>query len=358
MRLLPGWLALLALLVVVEAGEHDVAQFLLQKAEKAYRAKDYEKAAIDFKRARQEFTPLPEAAWGLGQALEKLERESEAITTYRLCAEEVGAAKKPSSKWKSLARRANAAISRLRRRFAELDRLNDDFIDDCMRFGREHLESNPRWARTAFEMILKIDPTHKKARRYLDKFQKAKTPAKKKAEASKHFGIALIRGEDLEGWSPGIREPWTCAKGVVVADATGASGHINWIDDVEFSGRYDVRVRMRVTRDGGARRTFGLLVGNGKTYWHCFFIEDDNDMILAQFNEGESRHLRDVVLRDFDPSQWNTLRLEFDRGAVTVYVNKNKLIEYGAEKREAFDGKVALFAQNGRIEFKELEIRR
>ena len=50
------------LLVVVEAGERDVAQFLLQKAEKAYRAKDYEKAATDFKRARGEFTPLPEAA--------------------------------------------------------------------------------------------------------------------------------------------------------------------------------------------------------------------------------------------------------------------------------------------------------
>ena len=109
------WLACLALLVVVEAGDRDVAQFLLKKAEKAYRAKDYEQAVAGFKRARAEFTPLPEAAWGLGQALEKLEREAEAIAAYRLCAEQVGAAEKPSAKWKALARRANAAVSRLRR---------------------------------------------------------------------------------------------------------------------------------------------------------------------------------------------------------------------------------------------------
>ena len=273
MRVPGNLLACFALVVVAEAGERDVALFLLKKAEKAYRTKDYEQAAAGFKRARVEFAPLPEAAWGLGRTLEKLEREAEAIAAYRLCVEDVGAAKKPSGKWKGLARRASSAIARLRRRFAELDRLNREFIDDCLRFGREHRKSDPRWARTAFETvgqevwILKLDPTHKDARRHLDGVSKSGPPAAKKSKAR---GTALIRGDDLEGWSPGIRAPWTCAKRVVTADVAGPQGHINWVDDVTFAGRYELRVRIRVVRDGGGGRTFGLLVGNGSDYWHCF----------------------------------------------------------------------------------------
>lgn len=354
-----GWLVCLTFLVVVEAGDRDVAQFLAKKAEKAYRAKDYEQAAATFKRAHAECTPFPEAVWGLGQALEKLERASEAIAAYRLCAAEVSAADKPSMKWKGLARRSNAAVARLRRRFAELDRLNRAFIANCLKFGIAHLKTDPRWARTAFETILKLDPMHTDARRHLDKVGKAKKPGDKKTPGTgKAWGTPLIRGDDLPGWSPGIREPWTCAKGVVVADVASRDGMINWVDDVELTGRYEVRVRMRVVRGGGAGRTFGLMVGNAEDYWHNFFIEDSNDVVLVEFDAGRIRLVKHTIPRDFDPKKWNTLRLAVDRGSIGVYLNRKKLYDYDADARDTFDGKVGLFAQNGRIEFKELEVRR
>ena len=268
MRLLRGSLALFVLLVVVDAGERDVAQFLLRKAEKAYRAKDYEKAATGFKRARAEFTPLPEAAWGLGQALEKLGRESAAIAAYRLCTDEVGASTKPSAKWKSLARKAKAATAKLRRRFAELDRVNRDFIQNCMKFGKEHLKSDPRWARTAFETILKIDPTHKDARRYLGKFTKAKAPVEKKPEAAKHFGIALIRGDELEtSFGVGTRcvrghrrqrralarflERCSPADPVLHTSTRLAVGVVQ--DAPDFGSRWCLRWRLRILGYGDAR---------------------------------------------------------------------------------------------------------
>ena len=352
------WLVCLAFLAVVEAGDRDVALFLLKKAEKACRAKDYEEAAATFKRARAEFTPLPEAAYGLGRALEKLEREAEAIAAYRLCAEEVDAADKPSARWQGLARRANTAVTRLRRRFAKLDRLNRAFIADCLKFGIAHLKTDPRWARTAFETVLKLDPTHKDARRYLEKTGKVTTPGGGKTTgAGKTWGTPLIRGDDLEGWSPGIRPPWTCANCVVVADV-GNPGHINWVNDVELTGRYEVRVRMRVLRSGGTRWTLGLLIGNGKDYWHNFFVKNDNGMVLDEFDAGNVRPVKDAILRDFDPHQWNTLRVAVDHGSLRVFMNKKKLFEYDADERDTFDGNVALFAQNGRVEFKELEVRR
>lgn len=353
-----GWLLCLALLVVVEAGDRDVALFLLKKAEKACRAKDYEQAVTHFKRAREECTPFPEAAWGLGQALEKLERSGEAIAAYRLCAQEVGEADKPSAKWKGLARRANAAVARLRRRFAELDRLNRAFIGDCLKFGKKRIETDPHWARTAFETILKLDPMHREARRHLEKVGPAAAPGGEQTPgAGKGWGTPLIRGDDLDGWSPGIRHPWTCAKNVVVADVASRDGQINWVDDLEFTGRYEVRVRMRVVRSGGMGRTFGLMVGNGKDYWHNIFIEDDNDVVLVEFDAGRVRHVKHAIPRNFDPKQWNTLRFVVNRGSISVYLNKKKLFGYDADERDTFDGKVGLFAQNGRIEFKELEVR-
>jgi len=356
----PGWLACLVVALCVGpagAGDRDVAEFLLKKAGKACRAKQYEQAAADFKRARAEFTPLPEAAFGLGQALERLEREAEAIAAYRLCVEEVAAEIKPSPKWKSLARRASTAIARLRRQFAELDRINQDFINDCLKFGRSHLKSDPRWARVAFETVLKLDPTHQEARRRVDKTPVAATPANK-TPSSKGWGTALIRGDDLDGWSPGIRAPWSCTEGVVTADVPGRDGKINWDDETRLSGRYELRVKMRVVRNGGPGRTFGLFLGDGSSYWHCFLIEDDNDMVLVEFREGQNRHIKDSILRRFSADKWNVLRLEIDHGEVSVYFNRKKLFDYTADDRKAFDGKIALFAQNGRIEFKELEVRR
>lgn len=354
-----GWLLCLALLVTAEAGDRDVALFLLKKAEKAYHAKDYEQAAATFKRAHAECAPLPEAAWGLGQSLEKLERPGEAIAAYRLCAEEVAEAEKPSFKWKGLARRATASVARLRRRFAELDRLNRAFISDCLKFATKHIETDPRWARTAFEIVLKLDPMHKEARRQLEKVGPAAAPgAGQSPGTGKGWGTALIRGDDLPGWSPGIRHPWTCANDVVVADVASRDGQINWVDDTEFTGQYEVRVRMRVTRSGGVGRTYGLLIGNGKDYWHNIFIEDDNDVVLVEFDAGRIRHVKHAIPRGFDPKSWNTLRFAVNHGSISVYLNRKKLFGYDGDRRDTFDGKVGLFAQNGRIEFKELGVRR
>jgi hypothetical protein len=345
------------LLAAVEAGDRDVALFLLKKAQKAYRAKKYEEAADTFKRAHKECAPLPEAAWGLGQSLEKLERVGEAIAAYRLCAEEVAEAEKPPSKWKGLARRANAAVARLRRRFAELDRLNRTFIDNCVKFGKKHVETDPCWARTAFETVLKLDPMHKEARRHLDKLGPAPEPGRESAPG-KGWGDPLIRGDDLAGWSPGIRHPWTCSDKVVVADVASRDGQINWVDDVELTGHYEVRVRMRVTRSGGLGRTLGLMVGNAKDYWHNIFVEDDNDVVLVEYDTGRVDVVKHCIPRDFDPKQWNTFRLVVNSGSITVYLNRKKLFGYDSDRRDTFDGKVGLFAQNGRIEFRELEVRR
>jgi len=91
-----------------------------------------------------------------------------------------------------MARRAGVAISRLRRRYAQLDRLNGELIDDCMAFGRKHRKDDPRWARQAFETVLRLDPAHVPARRHLERMADAPAPEAPSGPA-KRWGRPLVR---------------------------------------------------------------------------------------------------------------------------------------------------------------------
>lgn len=350
--------ACVVLAAAATGGDRDVAEFLFKKAEKAYRAKDYESAASDYARARKEYTPHPPAAYGLALALEKLGREPEAIAAYRQCIAEVDAAAEPSWKWKTLRRKSAAAVKRMRRRYAELDRLNRDLIERCLAFGKEHAKASPQWAAKAFETVLRLDPAHVGARRALDGLERKKpAPAPPPAKAApKDWGRSLVRGDDLEGWDPGLRAPWTCENGVISADVEGRSGKLNWLDDTEFEGRYELRIRLRVARDGGAGRTYGFMLGNGRD-WHALLVQDSNDVVLLRSEDDEDTHLKDAIPRDFNPHRWHVFRLKADRGTLTVYLDDKELFEHTADDRDAFDGKLALFAQNGRIVFERLEVR-
>lgn len=354
------WVALAIGAAGAFAGDRDVAEFLLRKAEKEHRARKYEEAAEDYRRARQEFAPLPEAALGLGEALEKLDRASEAIAAYRACLADVATEPSPSAKWKGLARKAESAIARLRRRFAELDRLNQEFVQRCLKFGREQAEKSPPRAREALEAVLRLDPSNAEAKALLERVggaQPAASAAAGEPAPAKAWGRPLVRGDDLEGWDPGLREPWSCTEGVMVADLKGREGKINWADDVHLEGRYELRMKVRVARDGGAGRTFGVFIGDGKRLWHSFLVQDDNTLVFLRYDLGRDERLEDIVLRDFNPSQWHTLRIEVDGHQVTVHMDDRKLFSHADADEEAIEGKPALFAQNGRFEFRDLEVR-
>ncbi len=347
-----------ALAAFSRAGDPDVADFLLKKAEKALRAKDYESAASDFRRARDEYTPLPLASYGLGVALEKLERESEAIAAYRQCVAEVDEASAPAAQRRA-ARRASSALRRLRRRYKDLDRATQAFLKELTKFVREHKKSDPKWARTACETILRIEPSHREARRVLDELVSSKPkPQKKKDEdkpkTEKGWGSPLVEGDDLPGWSPGIRPPWTCRDRLITVDAERGSGDINWMDDVTMKGRFEFRAEARVVRDGGRKRTYGIFLGNGKDRWHGVLIQDDDAVVLVEFAPGGTSFLKDATPRGFKPAQWHKFRIVVDRGDLSVFLDGARVLQHAADDRNAFRGKLGLFAQKGRFEFRNL----
>jgi hypothetical protein len=345
----------LLLVSLARAGDPEVAAFLLKKAEKALRAKDYESAANDFRRAREEHTPLPAAAYGLGQALEKLGRESDALAAYRQCVAEAEGMDEPGFEERRAARRSASAIRRLRRRYEALDKATRAFVEDLLRFAKEYEKKAPHWAQRACETILRLDPSHHQAKVLLGKLQRKSEPKPEtKPKPAKGWGSPLVEADDLPRWDPGIHPPWTCRDGLITADSEGPTGNINWLDSVSMEGRFEIRADVRVARDGGPKRTYGFFLGDGKQRWHGVLVEDDNGVVLIEMAGGGNSLLKDATPRGFDPAKWHTFRIVVDRGEIQVLLDDTRLFAHVDDNPRAFGGKFGLFSQNGRIEFRNL----
>jgi len=356
-----GFLAALALLSGAGApalgGDADFARFLFVKAEKAFRARRYEAAEESYRKALAQLTPFPEAAYGLGRTLERLERPRDAMAAYRTCREQIETSDVHTPAWKSLAARAGRALERLRRRFSALEKLDRGFVRSCLTYARRYKETQPAWARTALESALAVDPGNKAATRLLlalpepGKARQAPKPAAR--------GTPLVKSATMQEWDPGLSGEWSCEAGVVRGDVEGPQGKLNWLQDPKLAGDYTVTVRMRLLRKGGPKRTFGLFLGgNGRDSWWTLLVTSDDELILDRFEGGSPRPMRDFILRGFDPRKRHTLKATVKHGELTVHFDNRQAFEIMADDRTAFDGMLALFVQDAGVEFTELRAER
>ena len=351
--LLAAGCALLA--VTTLAGDPDVAQFLYQKGQKAYRARKYEEAEKSFRRALEEHSPLPEAQFALGQTLERLERMGEALNAYRRCRDEIAGGPAPTGRMKSLAIRADRSIKRLQKQFTELERLDRDFIHRCMSLGIRYHKTNPGAARSAYTAVLKIDPGHKQARALLEGLGK-KAPAGK---ASKARTRDLTPPVDFAGWVPGRNEYWSVSNGLLTGKVDGPNGQINWLEGERFKGRYKVRVEFRILK-GGVKRTCGLFVGNkhAKNRWWSVMIDWNDEVAMVETSPQASTSVQGKVLRGFQPDQWHTLELDVRPGELAVELDGKQMFRHKTGDEESFDGELGVFAQDIHVLFRKLELRK
>jgi len=366
-----GRAALMLLAVAVLGGfarpeDEAFAEFLFEKGNKALRSRDYEEAATQFERAVEQKSPYPEAAFALGEVLERLGHLRDAMAAYRRCESEVAAAESPSRAWQGLAHKAEAALSRLKRRFAELNRLDDRFVRDCLALARKHKDTRPGIARQALEAARRIDPESMEVRALLEDLpgpppegtsvEEGAAPAEVPG-APELKGTPLFPLDQLDDWDPGAKLVWSIENGTVTADSRDGTGHLNWYDAKRFTGDYTVRVRMRMLRETSARRYFGMMIGgDGKGNWWAIVINSSDELMLDRVVDDQREEIRTVILPGFDPKAWNTLEAQTQRGTIYVRMNGKEVCQATIGGRSAFDGKVALFVQELTIEFQRLEV--
>jgi len=355
---------LTAVVVVLAAGsvlggDPDVADLLYKKAKKAFASKDFSEAEAGFRRAIQEVSPFPEARLGLAETLEKLDRSGDAERAYRACIAEIEDAGDPS-KWKSTKARAQQALTRLTAPRAEIAKINEAFIRRCLDFAKKHADSEPLWARKAYETVLVVDPYNENARQGLKKLgEPAAAPAEpptqapaKPAPREERFGEPIIRKELWEG-----APEWSVGAESIVADVNG-KGKLFWLEGIPLDGRYSVQGRFHVTRTSD-RFVYGLFFGgvsDGFTWWE-FVVRHGGEVELNHTVDGNNDMIKDRIFTSFDHGAWHTVRIDVTPGDVTVTLDGEKLFDLSVADRKAFDGKVCLFAQEAAVEWRDLGVK-
>ncbi|MHC4473193.1 MAG: tetratricopeptide repeat protein, partial [Planctomycetota bacterium] len=157
-RIVPLLLVLPLLALPVGAGDKDLAKLMFKKGEAAKKAKNYEEAADLYRRAIDEDPPFPEAALGLGQALEKLGKIPEAIEAYLECRDAVAGLDPPSRKLARLAKDADKAVARLGKDYAALQAIDAEYAKKFYALGRRHKKSSAGWAKRAFLVARHLAP--------------------------------------------------------------------------------------------------------------------------------------------------------------------------------------------------------
>lgn len=346
-------IGVLVLAVLVSAGDREVAEFLFSKGQKALRAKQFEEAEANFRRAIEEDSPYPEASYGLGQALEKLDRGGDACQAYRECIAAIDSLDEPSGKQKSIASRAARALKKIRREFAALDKLNKGYVRDFIALGKKHMKANPRWSRRAFEAVLALDPGNKIATSYLAKLPGGESPAK---ASGKSWGKPVIRKDSLGNWQPGASNEWSIRGTVITGDSTAQNGHINWLENAPLTGDYSVQVRFRLVRDGGERRTIGVFVSPGNNNWWSMMFEGAGDLVLIR-TEGERNSSTAVrSLGRVDWEKWHTFRLHVKGEVARMEFDGKEVLEYEFNRNQQFRGQLGLFFQCAKVEYKDIEV--
>jgi len=350
--------ALLILLTLPAwAGDAEVAEFLLEKGRKEFRAKHYEEAEKLFRRALAEQTPYPEAAFEHGQVLQKLGRSIEAAAAYQTCISAVDRADEPARKWKTVSGRAARALKKLRREFADLNSVNKTYVRKFMALGKAQMKSNPAWARRAFEAVLAIDPTHSPAKAYLAKLPRDGEAAAG-AKKGKPWGKAMIRPDRLTGWDPGPSENWSIRGGVVTGTAQGRHGQINWNENFSLQGEYALQVRLRLIGEAGARGAMGIFIGDGRDDWWAIMLETPDELTLVRYENKKNNTVSAKQLDVAKWSSWHVLRVVVTKADVQFFFDGKLITDLPHSRRQPFTGQCALFVQDVKVEFKDLELRK
>jgi len=349
-----GVLILLALWIgAAGAGDQDIAELLYAKGEKAFRKKAWEQAAGHYRRALDEHSPYPEAAHRLGMALEKLGSGKEALEAYLLAEKQFGELPSLTRKQKRTLASVKKLISKLGAGYAELNKLDDEFVKKCVGLGRRYFNSRPGWAKKACESALAIDPTNKLARGILEKLGSTASPA-----STGGLFTSLILDDRLAGWDPGVKAPWTCSGGVMTVTPTDKKGHPNFVKQ-RLEGAFEFRATFRPLTFDGKLRTFALLFGSKPdgSLW-TLGIDWNNELVLVKWDSRGNTPLQMKILNEVKVNRWYRIGVKVEEGRLTALLDGKVAFHHDGGTKDAFDGAFGVISQEVKADVKDVEVRK
>jgi hypothetical protein len=333
------------------AGDPDVARLLCGKADKAFKAKKFEEACGLYQRALEEYTPYPEARFGLAQSFEKLGRTAEAIAAYTKIGEDVRALPAATRPQMKLTEDAEKAVLRLSQGYATLDQVDQQLFKRAMELGRQYMKSHPEWAKKFFHVALLIQPDNALATTLMKQLADIETPS---------VGGGVFESQMMDpgmgNWKPGLDKTIEFRKGVLHLNALGDS--CSDFLTTRLSGRYAVRASLRMV-EVGPGRACGIFLGREPPKdAYAVLVARGGDVAITNLSKRGAEELGTRILSDFSFTDWHQIEVHVDGAKVRCLIDGQEVCDGTAKDPEAFAGNTGIFAQDCRLEVREFAVMR
>ncbi len=344
-------LVLSLLQVAGRAGDEEIARLLYRKAQKATRAESFQEAADLYRRALEEHTPYPEAAFGLGESLEKLAKSNEALLAYIACKDQAAKIEKLNTRQKRALSSAIRAIGRIGKGYAELEKVERGLVKDCLAYGKKYISKQPQWAKRGYEIVLAVDPGNEAAAKSIKKLAGVRAMAFGRPER-------LLEDDSMAGWELGEYAPqWTCKKGVLRGDSNDGDMS-GWMLRRFFRGNLTIRWEMRLAETSSSDWQCGLIFGEPRTPRDGFgVLLGPNSMLqLSRIDGADIQIPKNTHLDGFDCRQWHQYELQSDTDGLTVRLDGKKIFSHRPSADQEARGNIGLHVSRACVEFRSLEV--
>jgi tetratricopeptide (TPR) repeat protein len=340
-----------------DAGDANLAKFLLDAGKKALEKKQYDDALVKLQRAVAEDATLAEAHYWIGVVQEKKNDVKAAVAAYRAFRDACGqldGAGTLSAAATTLLKKAAARLSTLAAAETELAKLNADFADRAIAYGKTNFLRDPQLAERAAQAILVVQPDHDEARKLLERLGGTAPPAKPQD--------ALYRG--VKEWRDFIKTSflgrnadWTYEDALLTIDRKG--GHFTW-PHVAFTSpkSFVFEIEARIMEEYPTKWCLGLAFDEGVRHQNCTAVHySKSEVILWTLEDGNrASDLAKVTIEPLEPETWHRLLVSISGNRVQAYFDGKQVIEHELSEREDLVGGVGLFHQDCRSEIRVLRL--
>jgi tetratricopeptide (TPR) repeat protein len=343
----------------VEAGDAELAKFLLKGARDDLSRKQYDDALRKLEKARDEDASLIETSYWAGVALEAKKDPRGALARYRefKSAYVAKKAEKQTSKDEDgLVALAQARIDQLDAGGAEFARIQDAYVDQLFAFAQANFIRDPTVAARALRMLLAARPQHDEAKRLLEKLGVAAPTSKPAAGADAGAWEDLLANRSID-----VIEGWEYVDGMLRIVATeGKAQTTPRYALIDTAAHYVFEAEVRVLASSRANRSIGLGFAQDKELG-CFIacLEAKKAFI---FRVGGGQDTVDLEIAPLDKPMaldvWYRLELEIDGTRVRFGMDGRSIFDMRITERESLKGRIALHAQEGTFEIRKLRFGR
>ncbi len=343
-----------------EAGDPDLAEFLLTHGRTAISRGEYDDALTKLHKARSEDETLIEATYLIATVHERKKALAKAVAEYRAFQRLAEAAQREGKLSKSLAKLLSKATGRLKALDAgntAIDRAQAAFVDKLCLTARTMAATDPNLAIRVLKVARLAAPDHNDARNMLAEMASGAIPLPAAFDRV-HDWQDLIKSSLL-----GTGPAWTYKEGLISVAASGGT-LIRPPGGFDSGRAYAYSVDLILMKIPSTERTMsvGLIFAIAKDEGFGFMLfhdegKDDRVALTSvSLKPPKDRVMKVLKMAKWEPGVRHRLSVLVDGPNIQLFLDNELAIKHKASGRDDLSGTIGISHQNVHLDMRQLRV--